>query len=47
MWYLRLIQRVSGRGDEHSSITRLPLLDFSLVVLVKLHKCLNTLVNEL
>jgi hypothetical protein len=47
MWYLKLIRRVSGRGDDHPFVTRLPLLDFSLVVLVKLHKCSNTLVNEL
>jgi hypothetical protein len=47
MWYLKLIWRVNGRGDDHPLVIRLPLLDFSLIVFVKLHKCSNTLVNEL
>jgi hypothetical protein len=47
MWYLNLIWHVNGRGDDHPLVIRLPLLDFSLVILVKLHKCSNTLVNKL
>jgi hypothetical protein len=47
IWYLNLIWHVNGRGYDHPLVIRLPLLDFSLVVLVKLHKFSNTLVNKL